>query len=498
MASGDINGDGVSELVVGTGANPTGGPQVRVFDGATGGPLISFQPFDAGFRGGVRVAVGDVNGDGTPDLITASGVGDAPRVVAYDGRMPSTPLFDVAPFESAFRGGVHVAAGDLDGDGRADVIVGAGPGGGPRVRVLNGTGLVVEEFEPYSTPGPTGVFVAAGDFAPTDPTGIVVGPAGGGAPQVRIVERNGSERTSFFAYDPAFTGGVRVAAGDVTGDGVDDTITSPVGAAAGGPRVRVFDGAAGGTQVFEYDLGGPVGPGGVPQAAFVRGVRPFFSPTVFEYDPPGVGSGLGEADPARQTLAPFAGGMVRFVALAEGGTLQIRTFDANTVGVVAPGQTFVAAPGVMPSRLIDFLAGARLEAGLGAGLFQATIHFIIAADRLLELGIAPEDVAWYTLAPRTDLFLEATPAFLGGVVVGSPELTTLSGPGEGPIFGLPTTVLGDYGYFPDGSDWVFWANTDHFSDWAIGYAIPEPGTYAAGLGLAALLAVALRRRMRSR
>ncbi|QIE54572.1 hypothetical protein G5B40_03440 [Pikeienuella piscinae] len=54
-------------------------------------------------------------------------------------------------------------------------------------------------------------------------------------------------------YQPDFTGGVHVAAGDVTGDGTFDTITSP--GPGGGPHVRVFDGASG-LASLERDEGG--------------------------------------------------------------------------------------------------------------------------------------------------------------------------------------------------------------------------------------------------
>ena len=90
-------------------------------------------PGGSGFAGGVRVASADVNADGTLDLIAGTGPGSASSVVVIDGRTGAT-LFRTNPFEAAFTGGVFVAAGDIDGDGRADVVVtpdrGAVPGCG--------------------------------------------------------------------------------------------------------------------------------------------------------------------------------------------------------------------------------------------------------------------------------------------------------------------------------------------------------------------------------
>src|ERR687895_84675 len=68
---------------------------------------------------------------------------------------------------------------------------------------------------------------------------LVTAPSAGVGPQVRVIETNGTERT-FFAYHPAFTGGVRIALGDVTGDGILDIVTAP--GPGGGPHVRVWNG----------------------------------------------------------------------------------------------------------------------------------------------------------------------------------------------------------------------------------------------------------------
>src|SRR4051794_687917 len=133
VAVGDVNGDGVNDIITGTGA---GAAHVKVFDGKNGQEIRSFFAFP-GFTGGVFVAAGDVNGDGKDDILVGAGPG-APggHVKVFDGATAQ----EVRSFLAfpGFMGGARVAGGDIDGNGRDDIIVGAGPGAGPHVKVIDG------------------------------------------------------------------------------------------------------------------------------------------------------------------------------------------------------------------------------------------------------------------------------------------------------------------------------------------------------------------------
>ena len=144
-----------------TGAGPGGGPHVKVFDGVNGNLLDSFFAFDANFLGGVFVAAGDVNGDGKADIITGAGPGGGPHVKVFDGTQLNL-LFSFFAYDASFTGGVRVAAGDVNGDGFADIVTGAGPGGGPHVKVFSGIQLdVLHSFLAYEANFTGGVFVGA-------------------------------------------------------------------------------------------------------------------------------------------------------------------------------------------------------------------------------------------------------------------------------------------------------------------------------------------------
>src|SRR5207249_368239 len=139
----------------------------RLIDADTGADLVHVTPYGDGFTGGVRVAVGDVTGDGVPDLITAPGPGGGPVVRVFDGTTGAAvagPLGSLVVFDPAFRGGAFVAAGDVDADGVTDIVTGAGPGGGAAVGTYRGSdGARTGSFFAADPAGRDGVRVGVTD-----------------------------------------------------------------------------------------------------------------------------------------------------------------------------------------------------------------------------------------------------------------------------------------------------------------------------------------------
>jgi VCBS repeat protein/FG-GAP repeat protein len=261
VAAGDVNGDGIADIV--TAPGPGAGPHVKVFSGKDGSLLASFFAFDAGFAGGVFVAAGDLNGDGIADIVTAPGSGAGPHVKAFSGKDGSL-LASFFAYDPQFTGGVRVAAGDLNGDGIADIVTAPGPGAGPHVKAFSGKdGSLLASFFAYDPQFTGGLFVAAGDVNGDGRADIITG--ADSSANVKVFSgKDGSLLASFFAYDPQFTGGVRVAAGDLNGDGIADVVTAP--GPAGAPLVKVFAGTSI-TQISSFFAFDPRFTGGVYVAA---------------------------------------------------------------------------------------------------------------------------------------------------------------------------------------------------------------------------------------
>lgn len=252
VALADVNGDGVLDTIVAPG--PGAGPRVIVFNGVNDARLFDFFVYEPNFRGGVNIAAADINGDGKAELITGADRGGGARVRVLDLANSKT-LADFFAYDVNFRGGVRVATGDLNNDGRPDVITGAGAGGGPRVSAFSGasiaaTGALVRfvDFFAMEINLRNGVYVAAGDMNSDGIDDIVVGAGAGGGPRVAVFEsqsviaRPGSPDLifNFFAGNTNDRSGVRVAVKNVDGDAVSDIVT---GAGNGREsRIRTFAG----------------------------------------------------------------------------------------------------------------------------------------------------------------------------------------------------------------------------------------------------------------
>jgi hypothetical protein len=134
-----------------------------------GGILADFNAYNPGFAGGVFVAAGDVNGDGRADFVTGADAGGGPHVRIFDA-VTRTEIRGFFAYGAGFTGGVRVGTTDFNGDGIADIITGAGAGGGPHVRILRGDNLgQLANFFAYHPGFTGGVYVGGSIKAPGSP-----------------------------------------------------------------------------------------------------------------------------------------------------------------------------------------------------------------------------------------------------------------------------------------------------------------------------------------
>lgn len=254
IVSGDVNGDGRDEII--TGAGPGGGPQIRVFD-KDGNPIWQTMAFSDDFKGGIDVAAGDVNGDGKDEIIVSQFSNGQAWVKVYKVNREKTILANFLAYNFKFEGGCHVASGDVNGDGKDEIITGAGSSGGPQVRVFDRNGNFTNwQTFAFDKNFRGGVDISSGDIDNDGRDEIITAQNSFGQAWIKVYKFN-KEKTivsNFLAYDPGFEGGANVSFGDINHDGKVEIITGAN--AGGGPHVRVFDasGQSKNINFFPYPL----------------------------------------------------------------------------------------------------------------------------------------------------------------------------------------------------------------------------------------------------
>ena len=254
-----------SALVVG--AAPGNAPVVQILD-ESGTVVREFEAFHSSFRGGVNVAQGDVNGDGVSDIIAAT-ADHAGLVKVFDGA-----TYDVInrfqPYGAGYRGGVNVAFGQVL-DGTGDIITGTARGRAV-VRVFDGsTAEPLQRILPYGA-GVRGVNVAAGNLAGGFLSSVITAPARGGQPLVKSFDaETGALVSQFLAYDATYRGGVQIASGDFDSNVVPDLVTAPAG--TGTPLIRVWSSGPGHPLVSEFVAASGLSPASASAASPSRGVE---------------------------------------------------------------------------------------------------------------------------------------------------------------------------------------------------------------------------------
>lgn len=229
----DVNLDGVKDVVAGGVKGDE--PFVRVV-GLDNKMISSFLAYPASFRGGVEVAAGDVDQDGVVDIVTAPQSGLAPVVKIFSQNGQFKKQFTV--FNDTYRGGVNLEVGDVNGDGQMDIIVAPKTALIPKIKIFRGSGQLINEFTAYSPKFLGGVNIGLADINLDGKLDILTGAGKTGGPHVQAFTGTGENLASFMAYQSNFKEGVQVTGMDWNKDGHTEIVV--VAGPPGGPHVKIF------------------------------------------------------------------------------------------------------------------------------------------------------------------------------------------------------------------------------------------------------------------
>jgi hypothetical protein len=404
--------DNPASLFTASGAAAGGLPLVEV-DRPDGTTLARFEAFEPGFTGGVRAAVGELDGNtNTVEVVAAAGPGGGPRVRVFSVDINTgavTSLVDTFVFEPSFRDGVRVAVGQIGGGPLDRIVLGTDPGGGPRVRLLQlqlagltptlvPAGGPLDDFFAFEPGFRGGVRVAAGDVDgnPSNGDELIVGAGVGGGPRVIAFRADGSVAADFFALPPSFTGGVNVSVvnGQVVADGLASDVTQ---------RNVLLNAVAGVTQ----RSGTPNAAAAVPAAVFVP---PTTTESLQAGNPaPGSSSTPSFVAPGLVFGSPFTLPLLMPTPLTTGmpfGTAATAPGVFNTTTTV-PFGTAATAPGVFNTT-----TGPIGTAITGPGVFATTTTFPVG-----------------TAATGPGVFATTTTAPIGTAITGPGVFSNVGGVG---------------------------------------------------------------------
>ncbi len=237
-----VTGDDTPDVIIGTG--PGARTQVLIFDGASGNLVQTILPFESTFTGGVFVAAGDINLDGLAEVVITPDEGGGPVVAIYNGGTFAELQRFFGIEDPNFRGGARASLGDINSNGISDVMVAAGFGGGPRVALFSGATVLdpltgttlppklVNDFFVFEPTLRNGVFPAVGDWTGDGFADVFVGGGPGGGPRVfglsgaDLVNGTQTQVANFFAGDPNNRGGIRLVFKEIEGDQFADIVTA--------------------------------------------------------------------------------------------------------------------------------------------------------------------------------------------------------------------------------------------------------------------------------
>jgi len=442
VAAGDFTGDGVPDAVLSTASGTNA--SIEILDGTTGSlisrPLSNFTAYSSITGGGVLTATGDIEGNGITDLITAAQTSGGLEIKVFSGTDGSV-LADFDVTGTAFSGAVSLAAGDFTGSGKADVVVG-GSGGWVGVydplsgSALSGTLGGLQVFGSGYTGGVVSVAAdpLAGVANPGATSVLAVGTGAGATTEVKLLDASGTVLQDIEPFGSSDTNGAQVALAyisDPTAPTVPDMV---VGSGAGdADSVRVFSGTTGG------QLAGTVGlytPFGTDTSGVI--VAASNDPATVSFSNP-VGTSTATVGTAVSYGIEIDGQYINGTPILPTGTVTFTATNTSTGVITTLGSGTVIWDGDAKDDGEAFVSS---SVPLAVGTYTITAHY--SGDSNYSAATSTVMTLTVTRAPTTTSLTSSGPSVYGQSVTFTATVTTSgSGTPTGTVTFLDgTTAIG--------------------------------------------------------
>ena len=211
-------------------------PEVMILD-QKGNLESTFLAYGEKFKGGVNVAVGDIDGDGISEIVTAPASSGGPHIRVFD--KSGKVISEFFAYDAKFTGGVNVALGDVNNDDKDEILTAPASAHEPEIRVFDNNALLKGKFLAYASTSKQGVNIAVGDVNNDTWDEIVTVPARSLAPQIKMFNMKGKLKGEFLSYNQYLRSGIKIVAKDISGDGLPEIITLPSKGSAA--LLKVYD-----------------------------------------------------------------------------------------------------------------------------------------------------------------------------------------------------------------------------------------------------------------
>jgi len=219
IASADTNGNGQDEAI--TGAGYGGGPQIRVFE--IGKEIRNFFGFAKTARQGVRVLAKDLGDDGKSEIVAFSNVNFPAEYAVFGNDGHKIASYKLPELNG---NGLSVAAGDFNGDGKKELAIAGGYGNKSIIRIYSVDGTLVKEII-YNADYLGGLNLSAGDINGDGKDEIIVSESFDGSGNIYFYNHDGNQIKTIIAFAGQYNRGVKTAVGDVDGDGQAEIVAIP-------------------------------------------------------------------------------------------------------------------------------------------------------------------------------------------------------------------------------------------------------------------------------